>query len=256
MRRGIGPVTTIDLITAAGPSSEGFLPDLAASIREQHVPPGWSVRWLVVCDGPDAAANADRARLAAGLGAHRTWSNHDRYWAGASRNRALARSEAEWIQAVDADDVLCPGAVSAWAREARMRSTWCSFQAVDWYPVDGRTRAFQSPFPPGPIAAGEWLHHYERTGRHPVHPLAILWPRTLLVQVGGWAAAPSAEDAAVAFVGTSLRDGWAADDVVLRYRKHPAQDTHGGRERPVEPAAADARLLAVRRARQRLHDRQ
>jgi hypothetical protein len=88
-----------------------------------------------------------------------------------------------------------------------------------------------------------------------VHPLTILWPRTLLVRIGGWSAAPSAEDAAVALVGTSLCDGWAADDVVIRYRKHPAQDTHGGRDRPVEPAAADARLLAVRRARQWLHER-
>lgn len=248
-------MTTIDLITAAGPSSEGFLHDLAGSIREQHVPVGWSVRWLVVCDGPDAAANAARARLADELGAHRTWSNHDRYWAGASRNRALAHSDAEWIQAVDADDALCPGAVAAWVREASARSTWCSFHAVDWFPDDGRTRRFPSPFPPGPITAGAWLGHYERTRRHPVHPLAILWPRALLVQVGGWAAAPSAEDAAVAFVGTSLCDGWAADDVVIRYRKHPAQDTHDGRERPVEPAAADARLLAVRRAREWLHER-
>jgi hypothetical protein len=247
-------VSTIDLITAAGPSSDGFLHELAGSIHEQHVPAGWSVRWLVVCDGPDASANAARARLADELGAHRTWSNHDRYWAGASRNRALAHSDAEWIQAVDADDVLCPGAVAAWVREARTRSTWCSFRAVDWYPVDGRTRAFPSPFPPGPITAGEWLRHYERTGRHPVHPLAILWPRALLVRVGGWAAAPSAEDAAVAFLGTSLCDGWAADDVVIRYRKHPAQDTHGGRDRPVESAAADARLLAVRRAREWLHE--
>lgn len=247
-------MTTIDLLTAAGPSSDRFLHDLAASIRGQHVPVGWSVRWLVVCDGPDAGANASRARMAKELGAHRTWSNHDRYWAGASRNRALAHSDAEWIQAVDADDVLCEGAVETWAREARIRNTWCAFHAVDWRPDDDRQRAFPSPFVAGPVRAGEWLRHYELHGRHPVHPLAVLWPRDLLLRTGGWAASPSAEDAVVALVGTSLRDGWCADDVVIRYRKHPLQDTHGGRDRAVEPAAADARELAIQQARLRLLD--
>lgn len=244
---------TIDLITAAGPRSGRFLPELADSIRRQHIPTGWSVRWLVVCDGPDARVNEKRAAFANALGAAAVWANHDRYWAGASRNRALAHSDAEFVQAVDADDVLCDEAVEAWV-EAAARGTWCAFQMLDWYPESGTTVSFPSPFAEGPLTAGAWLEHFEQHGVHPSTPASILWPRETLLSVGGWGAGPSAEDAAVTLVGTSLQDGWNSHQAVMLYRQHAAQDTAGA-TRPVEPAAADARRLAVRVAKQHLTGR-
>ena len=246
-------VPLVDVITAAGPGSESFLPDLSTSLQSLVLPDGWSVGWLVVADGPDAETNQARAALAGDLGADRTWANHDRYWSGASRNRALAHSAADRIVVVDADDALLPGAPALWQRAAvAAGDTWCAFGVLDWFPHAGRTAAFANGQPDGPIPAGHWLRAYERTGQHPFHPISMLWPRRMLVAAGGWAASPAAQDAAPVLVASTRWPGWWTNAATHLYRKHADQITHGGTDRAVEPVAADARRLAVQQAREHM----
>jgi hypothetical protein len=240
---------TIDIITAAGPGSEEFLPDLAASIAGLEKVDGWDVGWLVTCDGMDGDENATRAEFARSLGATGTWANHTRYWSGASRNRALTHSKADWIVIVDADDELTPGALRAWVSAANdSGGTWCAFSVLDWYPDEQRTEPSPPSFPSGPIAPGAWLDRFVADAHHPAHPIAVLWPRRMLVTVGGWSASPAAQDAQPALVITSRWSGWWSDEPTHLYRKHDAQITHGGKQRPVEAVAQDARQMAVEQA--------
>ena len=88
---------TIDIITAAGPGSDQYLAELAASLHGLNPVEGWTWNWLVVADGTDPKENLARAHLASQLGAARVWSNHTRYWAGPSRNRALANASGDSV---------------------------------------------------------------------------------------------------------------------------------------------------------------
>lgn len=243
-----GCVNLISVITAAGPGSETYLPDLAGSIDALRLPAGWRVSWAVVADGADIDANRARAALAADLGADNCIINHDRLWAGASRNRALAHIESDWVVTVDADDALLPEALEAWAQAAERDCTWCAFETLDWYPHEDRTTAYPPVFDEGPVTAGSWLDHFNRTGRHPAVPAAMLWPSELLMRAGGWAAAPSAEDAAPLLIATTMQDGWISHTPTYLYRSHAEQTTAGGPARPVHQASEDARALASRQA--------
>ena len=247
----VATVPSVDVITAAGPGTHCFLPQAAESLALLLPVEGWSVRWLVVCDGPDAEDNRARCRLAEGLGASVSLANPDRCWAGASRNRALAHSTGDYVTCLDADDTLLPGALRSWSSAALQSPGWVAFRALDWYPEVGRVRAFPPPFDLGHVRAGSWLDYFERHGRHPAVPAAVLWPQELLAQVGGWSASPVAEDALPCIVATSVRDGWWSGDTTYLYRKHDGQITARGSSRLFEQVAADARRLACLQARAR-----
>lgn len=239
---------SVDIVTAAGPGSERFLREATASVASLEHVPGWDVRWLVTADGPSFEENIGRAQLAAELGAAIHLANPERCWAGVSRNRALIHARGDYVVTLDADDVLMPGALRAWAQASEVSPAWSAFPVSDWHP-DGSIENFPDAFVEGLVPAGAWLVHFEAHGAHPAHPISVLWPRQMLVAVGGWSGVPFAEDAQPCLVLTSRYDGWWSRTPTHLYRRHPDQITESVTREHLNAVASDARAFACEQAR-------
>lgn len=216
----------VDVVTAVHAEYADYLPSAWESLRRQHHP-HWT--WRIQIDGP---AEAIRATLAAcgatddgrvEIAAHGT-----REGPAVARNIALGACTAPLIQNLDADDELEPEALGALsgALAAHPDAGFAAGHARDLHP-DGSLHVTPLAIPAGPLVRGAlavaWKAALPERTLPPIHPAGVMWRRTLLFTLGGWAALRGVEDTATLLAGSALATGVLLDLPTLRYRRHGAQ---------------------------------
>lgn len=237
--------STVSIITPVYGDSAQYLKDAYRSLTEQDMPDGWDWEWLVQEDGKtgllDGALPVD-SRISPGTGRHGGPAT--------ARNLALARANGDLVKALDADDMLIPGAL---ARDIAVLTEhpeigWTTSRLLDLLP-DGTTIGFEHDPPEGPIPRGAVLHHW-RTHNHraQVHPASLCIRRDLLLALGGWMALPASEDTGLLLAANAVTTGYFIAQPSLYYRKWPGQTTsQPAHTEPVEHAAR-TRLIEARAA--------
>lgn len=212
---------TISVITPVHAPSLPYLTEAYDSLATQDLPPGWTWEWLVQEDGEtgllDGALPAD-ARVLPGSGR--------RGGPGVARMMALARASGELIKALDADDLLAPGALSRdIAALADPAIGWTTCRVLDLLP-DGATAGFDSDPDEGPIERGAILRHWQRNGYvSSVVAGTLCIRRELLLELGGWMALPASEDTGLILAANACSDGYFIATCGMFYRKWPGQVT-------------------------------
>ncbi|WP_280236646.1 glycosyltransferase family 2 protein [Nocardia cyriacigeorgica] len=215
----------IEVVTAVHADYARFLPATWASLRSQtHT--DWI--WLVQIDGPPnkvrtelvgcGAAEDPRVRIA---------TNGTREGPGITRNVALGRAQAPFIQNLDADDELEPNALSTLATALALHpgAGFAVGPARDLI-GSGDLVDFPMPFAPGPIPRGALVRHWVTEPDEynlPVHPAGVMWRRDLLLAAGGWSALNNMEDTGLLMTASALAPGVVVEPVTLRYRRHRNQ---------------------------------
>jgi glycosyltransferase involved in cell wall biosynthesis len=209
---------TLSVITAAHSSGSQFVDATMESVRQQELPPGWDLEWLVQEDGEEPRL----ADLFAGVASYQAIGSHN--GPGVTRNVALTRATGELVRNLDHDDILLPGALAGLIeRFDDPEIGWAAAQADDLLP-DGTRRAYQSALPFGvvlPGAVNDWAIAHR--GAWPIHVAGLTVRTQLLRAVGGWGAAPSQDDLVMFAAVSELTAGYNDPAVNWLYRHHATQ---------------------------------
>lgn len=232
---------TMSVLTAVHPPGAGFLDECRESILTQQLPPGWDVEWVVQEDGPasDIQRRVEGSRV-------KYSANGAKFGLPITRNFGLARVSGVYVQSLDADDLLLPGALANGIRVLEEHSNvhWFVGQADDLMP-DGTRVTFPPYMPLGLTAAGaanQWA--VEHGGNWPVHGAGMMYRTATVRAAGGWGAVPTDEDL-VMFAGISqVTDGWQDQALTWLYRQHSNQVTRSNPTWTESP-----RRIALQRAR-------
>jgi glycosyltransferase involved in cell wall biosynthesis len=234
----------IAVVTPVHEASLRFLPDAYESLCEQDA--GW--RWSVQLDGlglevPGALRADPRVQVE---------SNGRPLGTATTRNRALIRSGLDLVFALDADDRLIPGSLSALASALRgSRAAFAFGRSLSWF-EDGRRELFRPVgLEPGVLAPGALEALWRERSGVPLHGASVLWRREHLLAHGGWAAlAQSSEDFAVVLAAQLHAEAVYVDADVVLYRRHAGQTIetpYYHEHRPRNWRFVHERLLALRR---------
>src|SRR4051794_24314414 len=177
--RGLTRMTTpphplISVVTAALLPDEAFLRDAYSSLCDQEAP--WE--WLLQIDGgeEDLPTMPDDERI-------HVEANGLHLGTAATRNRALARARGQFVFALDADDVLVPGALLALS-EALVsddRLALAFGRAADLLEDGRRVAGEQSPyFTPGVVEAGVIERLWHEHSSPPIAGPTVLWRTPVL----------------------------------------------------------------------------
>lgn len=210
----------VDVVTAVHAGYASLLPLAHRSLLDQ-THPHWT--WLVQIDGAPgpvlaalrACGAADDPRVS--VAAHGTAEGP-----AVTRNIALARATAPYVQNIDADDELEPDALAALsdALDAHPAAGFAVGHARDLLP-DGRLREHPLPVGAGVLPRGVLPERW--ADRLPVHPAGTMWRRELLLALGGWSALQGMEDTGLLMAASATAEGVLVDVPTLRYRRHAAQ---------------------------------
>jgi hypothetical protein len=212
----------ISIITAVFDGGHRYLKETYKSLADQELPDGWTWQWVVQEDGdsgrPIAELPSDQ-RISSALGR--------RGCAATARNLALARAEGVLVRALDADDVLLPGALmrDIAALIEHPDIAWCVSPAVDLLP-DGTLRPGPRDPDPGPMPPS-FLADGERRGFLQVLGTTLCTYAELVRALGGWPALTQAEDAGLLLAAEAVSSGWMLDKPGLLYRRWDGQTTAG-----------------------------
>jgi len=231
----------VSIITAAyGPKAD-YLDETIRSVRDQQLPDGWEVEWLIQEDGNEPQL-ADK--LADIPGVHYA-ANHMQAGPAVTRNFALARASGELVQVLDHDDMLLPNALSTLIPHFEdPHIGWAVAQADDLLP-DGTRTNYESALPFGTLTPGvvnDWA--IEHGGNWPIHCAALMIRTDLVRALGGWAAAPIDEDIIMFAALSELVPGYNDPAITWLYRIHE-QQTHKARTSKLH--SQTARRIALQR---------
>jgi glycosyltransferase involved in cell wall biosynthesis len=214
----------ISLITAAHRPSFRYVEEAFESVRDQALPDGWELEWVIQVDGAEVS-DLPRTLLAderVSVAAMRSSGP------AIARNMALARSNGSLIKTLDADDRLLPEAlhrdISVLAGDLTIG--WTACRGLDLLP-DGSVVSWEHQDPaggrkPAGWVLEEWLTH---EGRLPIMPASVCMRRALILAMGGWMALRSSEDTGLLVPASTIADGFFISTPGLLYRKHADQVT-------------------------------
>ncbi|MGH3754141.1 MAG: glycosyltransferase family 2 protein [Pseudonocardiaceae bacterium] len=238
---------TVSILTAAYAPTAKYLPETIASVREQILPTGWRLEWIVQEDGvdPRLADHVDELPYV------RYQANNTRLGLSQTRNLGLSRAIGDLVQVLDHDDVLLPGALATLvSRFVDYPIHWAIGQADDLTP-DGTRVAYQSALPYGVLLAGRvnaWAT--DHGGNWPIHCAGLMIRTDHLRALGGWVASPADDDVAMFAALSELTNGYNEPTVTWLYRHH-AEQTHRTQEWSNWSAAgrriALQRIVAIKR---------
>jgi glycosyltransferase involved in cell wall biosynthesis len=212
----------LTILTAAYAPSAHHLPETAASVQAQELPPGWDLEWVIQEDGdvPTLGPSLEVNPLI------RYEANGKQLGIGSTRNMALSRATGDLVQILDHDDVLLPGALALMVSRFEEHPIHWAVGAADDLLEDGTRKSWDSALPFGTIAAGQvnrWAE--EHMGNWPVHCAGLMMRTNSLRSCGGWAGAPVDDDIVMFAALSELGAGWNEQTVTWLYRQHPLQ-TH------------------------------
>lgn len=249
----------ISIITPVAGSHTALLAEAWESIKLQHIPQGWRIRWYVQEDGPASTAQSfirslDQSMVEfAASGAVGGVAE--------ARNLALARCHGEVVMLLDADDQLTPRAIQRVIASLQGGHMWCGFGALDnrdgnysmrsgGYSLrlgaDGNAPLESALFNYnvwlGKVMRGTIRHCWEQFGVLPFHPATFATYARWIWDAGGWPGLARDEDTALILSISDKHSGLVSDEPNILYRKHSNQTS-----RRVPPN--DERLAFIRRRR-------
>ncbi|MFI1524754.1 glycosyltransferase family 2 protein [Kitasatospora cineracea] len=209
----------ISVVTPVRPGKHAFLTEAWASLHEQTLPPGWEWEWLVQQDGPDGSVwdvlpqdpriHSGSARAGG---------------AGVARTMALGRARGTLVRALDADDLLLPGALHRDVTALHSSgAAWCVSACLDLMP-DGTLRPGPWDPPEGPLELAPLREQFE-AGIFPVVGTHLTARTDLVRALGGWPAYPALEALAMVLFCAALAPGVMIARPGGIYRKHPGMTT-------------------------------
>ena len=226
----------LSVITPIYAPAATYLSEAYESLVAQRLPDGWDLEWLVQEDSETGSIekllpkNDPRIRL--GTGRHGGPE--------VARNLALARARGSIVKVLDADDMLCPDALS---RDIKILSEhpdviWTTSRVIDLLP-DGSTVGFDYDPPEGKLTGADVFRHWrEHEYRASVHPATLCVRRRELLALGGWMALPASGDTGLLISLSVVSNGYFISEAGLYYRKWPEQVTgQTAHTHPVERAA-------------------
>ncbi|MBA2725628.1 MAG: glycosyltransferase [Actinobacteria bacterium] len=242
----MGKTPLVSVITPALNPQAGFLLDAYHSLCDQEC----SWEWLIQLDGrqgtlPEAISEDSRVDVA---------FNGRQLGIAITRNRALARTRAPYVQSLDADDMLLPDSLApriaflkehpglAFAFGRSLRRQYNGEVVSDRRPPIGE----------GLVEPGELERLWRKDGRSPLKYSTILWRRAVLLGAGGWAALSEMEDVAVTLAISLTSFSYYTDVDVVLFRNHPEQVTNSDAymsDRAVNRRFIHEYLLCARRNR-------
>jgi cellulose synthase/poly-beta-1,6-N-acetylglucosamine synthase-like glycosyltransferase len=240
----------VSVLTAAGRLDPGHLVDAYQSLLAQD---GIEWEWVIQLDGkqrplPDVVVGDERVCVA---------ENGSRLGAAITRNRALMRCEAEYVQNLDDDDMLVPGALSV-LRGALDEHQGCAFAFGDGYNADEhgvprvRWTAPHVVLAPGDLF-DRWLADgWEELSFPPLAPGGVMWRRSVLFAEAGWRAMSACEDTALVMSAAEKHPSVGVGVETIGVREHPNRSTRSQAVREVKAQHWEfirRQVLAQRRLR-------
>ena len=225
-------MSRVSVLTAGGRLTTNHLIAAYESLLGQT---GVAWEWTIQIDGdrrqlPTALVRDPRICVAA---------NGSHLGIAITRNRALMRCRAEYVQNLDDDDVLAPGALVALSAALDAHPD-CAFAFGDGYDTDeqGAPRTYWSA-PHGVLEPGElfdrWMCEGWRTfTTPPLAPAGIMWRRTVLFAEGGWRAMSGSEDTALVMSAAEKHPCVGVDALTLGVREHPRRSTRSSELRAMK----------------------
>jgi glycosyltransferase involved in cell wall biosynthesis len=153
--------------------------------------------------------------------------NGRRLGAGATRNRALVRAQADLVAVLDADDLMLPDALPALAEALTEHGFLLVFGRGRDLLADGhRVNRPEDDLAPGILEPGALEGTWRRNLVVPEFR-RFLVSKALLLAYGGWGALTSNENGNALFSMSLHRHSLYVDRDVALYRRHPRQMTAG-----------------------------
>lgn len=232
---------TISLITAVVAGKHQHITETAASIVDQELPEGWTWEWVVQEDGetglPGQPLDLDDPRI--------SYAMADRGRAATARTLASARATGKYVRALDADDVLTPGAL---ARDIAVLEShpvgWVVSPALDMFP-DGRLVPGPRDPVPGPLPP-TLMYDSETAGLLAVLGCTATAHTSLVRALGAWQALPLDEDVALVVALEAVAPGWMQAEPSIHYRKWSEQTTAGKDVHAAAPSGAGRDVILGR----------
>lgn len=243
----VSALQTFSVLTCAHVNGSQYLPELYSTIRQQSLPPGWVLEWVVWEDGVDPRLASFVAELVGKDPRVRYGSNGTQNGPAVTRTQAFHASSGSLILAVDQDDFLEPGCLGA-IIEAFSEDGDLAYVAGSTYEIDetGAKSPRERNLPPGRVPAGLTLELWNKEGLStPWYPTATAFRRDVVTFFGGWPANVAAEDTELLACVSAAFDGVLIEAATVCRRNWSGQFT---RTPPFLPAASSARIARHRRA--------
>lgn len=208
---------TLSLLTAALPAKTQYLAETGESVanaKREAAGRGWSIRWIIVLDGPGDAPGAESADLVVRMPRQRGIT--------AARNAALARADSEWVAPLDADDLVDGAGLS---KLLEFIDT-CSEEDLGWIGAN-RTLISGERTPHWKDAYSEFQKgtlSQRWTSPFPFHPNSVLLRRRHALSIGGWPGVPVNEDMGLMLLLSEHSKGVFLPEILTRYRTWPLQE--------------------------------
>lgn len=213
----------VSVLTAGGRLDPAQLADAYRSLLAQE-DVAWE--WVIQIDGerralPTWLLDDPRVRVA---------DNGARQGVAITRNRALMRCRAPYVQNLDDDDMLLPGALAI-LRDGLVEHPRCAFAFGDGYNFDEHgTPCVHWRAPAGVLAPGElfdrWMQEgWKQLSFPPLAPQGVMWRRVILLAEGGWRAMSGSEDTALVMSAAGKHPSLGVGSPTIGVREHPNRST-------------------------------
>jgi len=238
---------TFSILTCAfGPGAQ-HLPELYDTIRQQTLPAGWALEWVVYEDGDIPVLESVVAGIVGKDPRVRYGSIGARRGQPVARTSAFHASTGDIAMGVDHDDLLEQGALAS-IIEAFETNTDIAYVAGTTWELDesGQKRQRERHIEAGIIPAGHTLELWNREGfSTPWYPTATAFRRDVVTFFGGWPANVAGEDTELLACVTAAFNGMIINANTVCRRIWEGQLT---RTPAVIAAAEPARLARHSRA--------
>lgn len=230
----------VSVLTPTQAHNARFLGEVWASVRDQPLPRGWELEWLVQEDGDTPQLAEGVARMTAGDRRAGYAANGAQRGAAATRQAAFDRSRGDVVVGMDHDDRFAAGGLRRLleALAAQPQAAWACGRC-EWLLPDG-AHTWRKPdvLAPGRQPPGTIARWFATTGDWPFPSAFTAYRREAVVEARGWPDLARSDDAALLLAVDARHPGvWVAADVAC-YRRWAQQKT-------VQPADWAARA-AVR----------
>lgn len=199
---------------------------------------------IVIDDGSTDASPKIIERLAERI----RWERTPNRGVSAARTRGTELARGEFIQYLDADDVLLPGTLAT--RRSALETSGADVACADWQQLV-RTEAGEDQradvMRPNMVALAHDAEAATATADFWAPPAALLYRRRIVDAVGGWPEMRTCEDARFLFEAAARRARFVhAPGVGALYRISPDSLSRRDRRQFIEDCATNAREIEAR----------